>query len=128
MLRTADATGATLVAAGGGVDVFNPNVIRASQGALFSVSLAVATVSEVAAWAAGFGTVAVAAPKADRPYWDLDMTDPTAIVVGSEHAGVSPTWQELGTPIQIPMAGQADSLNTSVAAAVLLYEAVRQRS
>jgi TrmH family RNA methyltransferase len=128
MLRTADATGAALVAAGGGVDVFNPNVVRASQGALFSVPLAVATVSEVAAWAAGFETVAVATPDADRRYWDLAMTGPTAIVVGSEHAGVSPTWQQIGTPIQIPMAGQADSLNTSVAAAILLYEAVRQRS
>ena len=128
MLRTADATGAALVAAGDGVDVFNPNVVRASQGALFSVPLAVAAVPEVAAWAGGFETVAVAAPDADRPYWDLAMTGPTAIVVGSEHAGVSPTWQRIGTPIQIPMAGQADSLNTSVAAAVLLYEAVRQRA
>jgi TrmH family RNA methyltransferase len=128
MLRTADATGAALIAAGGGVDVFNPNVVRASQGAVFSVPLAVAEAPEAASWIAGIGTVAVATPDADRPYWDFDMTGPTAIVVGSEHAGVSPAWQEIGTPIQIPMAGQADSLNTSVAAAVLLYEAVRQRS
>ena len=128
MLRSADATGAALVATGTGVDVFNPNVIRASQGALFSVPLAVAAVSQVAAWAAGFGTVAVAIPDADRPHWDLDMTGPTVIVVGSEHFGISAPWREIGTPIRIPMAGPADSLNTSVAAAVLLYEAVRQRA
>jgi TrmH family RNA methyltransferase len=128
MLRTADATGAALVATGTGVDVFNPNVIRASQGALFSVPLAVAAVPETVAWATEFETVVVAAPDATLPHWAVDLTGTSAIVVGSEHAGVSAAWRGIGTLIQIPMAGPADSLNTSVAAAVLLYEAVRQRA
>jgi TrmH family RNA methyltransferase len=128
MLRSADATGAALVATGAGVDVFNPNVVRASQGALFSVPLAVAAVPETVAWATEFETVVVATPDATLPHWAVDLTGTSAIVVGSEHAGVSAAWRDVGTPIRIPMAGPADSLNTSVAAAVLLYEAVRQRA
>ncbi len=128
MLRTADAAGAAVVVADPSVDPFNPNVVRASQGSLFAVPFVVAGAADAAAWAAGRGAVIVTTPDAPTSLWDADLTGPVAIVVGSEHSGVTDTWREVGTPVRIPMEGSADSLNASVAAAVLLYEAVRQQS
>jgi len=128
MLRTADATGAGLLVADPTVDVFNPNVVRASQGALFSVPFAVADAAAAVAWTADHGPVYVATPDATIDYWAADLSGAASVVIGSEHAGVSDAWDGVGTPIRIPMAGAADSLNASVAAAVVLYEAVRQRT
>jgi TrmH family RNA methyltransferase len=128
MLRTADATGAALVVADAAVDVFNPNVIRASQGAVFSVPLAAAASADVIRWLRPVDTVVVATPGAEQTFWEVDLSGTAALVVGSEHAGLPGPWLDAGTPVRIPMAGSADSLNTSVAAAVLLYEAVRQRA
>ena len=127
MLRTADATGAALVVADAAVDVFNPNVVRVSQGAVFSVPLATASSEEVVDWLDPVDTVAVATPGAKQTFWEVDLSGTAALVVGSEHAGLSDRWLDAFTPVRIPMAGDADSLNTSVAAALLLYEAVRQR-
>ena len=70
----------------------------------------------------------IALPDARLPYWAADATGPVGFVVGSEHRGVSERWRRAGEAISIPMRGHGDSLNTSVAAAVLLYEAVRQRA
>ncbi len=126
MLRTADAMGADLLIADPTVDVFNPNVVRASQGALFSVPFAVADTVTAIGWAVGHGPVFVATPDADAIYWDAELTGPISIVIGSEHAGVTDSWLEIGTPVRIPMAGAADSLNASVSAAILLSEAVRR--
>jgi RNA methyltransferase, TrmH family len=127
MLRTADAAGAGFVIADPTVDPFNPNVVRASQGALFSAPFAVADSLTAIAWLRDRATVLAATPHASTAYWDTDMIGPTAIVVGSEHGGVGRAWLEVGLPIHIPMAGHADSLNASVAAGLLLFEAVRQR-
>ena len=127
MFRTADAAGAAVVAADPTVDVFNPNVIRASQGALFSVPFAVTDSTSALAWASERGAVVVASPDAGMPLWDIDLSGPVAIVIGSEHEGIGGEWRTAGTTVRIPMAGDADSLNASVAAAIVLYEAVRQR-
>ncbi|MFV9673035.1 MAG: TrmH family RNA methyltransferase [Acidimicrobiia bacterium] len=126
MFRTADATGAGLLIADATVDPFNPNVVRASQSALFSVPFAVTDTETALSWAHDHGAVIIATPDATTDYWDTDLSGPVSIVIGSEHAGVSDTWRDTGTPVRIPMAGDADSLNASVSAAVLLYEAVRQ--
>ncbi len=126
MLRTAEAAGAAVVVADGVVDPFNPNVVRASQGSLFAVPLATARTDDTIRWLDGT-TVVVATPEATTDYWDVDMRGPTAVVVGSEHEGVSERWKTLGTTVRIPMAGTGDSLNASIAAALVLYEAVRQR-
>ena len=127
MLRTVDAAGASLVIADPNVDPFNPNVVRASQGALFSAPFAVSDTPTAISWARDRGRLLVTTPEAPTAYWHADMTGPTAIVVGSEHDGVGRAWLETGVPIRIPMAGEADSLNASVSAAVVLFEAVRQR-
>jgi TrmH family RNA methyltransferase len=127
MLRTADAAGAGVVVADPTVDPFNPNVVRASQGALFSVPVAVTDAAAARKWAIDRGPVFVTTPRADQTLWDADLTGAVAIVVGSEHTGVGEPWLEVGTPIRIPMEGDSDSLNASVAAAIVLFEAVRQR-
>ena len=126
MFRTADATGAGLLIADATVDPFNPNVVRASQGALFSVPFAVTDAATATSWAHEHGAIVVATPDAKTDYWNTDLSGPISIVIGSEHAGVSEAWLNTGIPVRIPMAGDADSLNASVSAAVLLYEAVRQ--
>jgi TrmH family RNA methyltransferase len=129
ILRSADAVGASAVVAAGSTDLFNPNVIRASIGTIFSMPVAAAPVGEVAAWVRERGLRVVATRvDADRLHVDADLSGPVAIVLGSEADGLSDAWR---TPdveaIRLPMAGVADSLNVSVAAAVLLYEAWRQR-
>jgi TrmH family RNA methyltransferase len=127
MFRTADATGAALLIADATVDPFNPNVVRASQGALFSVPFAVTDTATAISWTGEHGVVVVATPDAESDYWESDLSGRVCIVIGSEHDGLSDVWRDTGTPIRIPMAGDADSLNASVSAAVVLYEAVRQR-
>ena len=127
VLRTADAAGAGLLIADPIVDPFNPNVVRASQGALFSVPFAVVDTATAIDWSLQRGAIFVATPEADLELWDVDLTGVTAVVIGSEHRGVSTGWVEAGRPVRIPMAGRADSLNASVSAAVMLFEAVRQR-
>ncbi len=129
ILRSADGAGADAVMAVGGTDVFNPNVIRASVGTVFSVPIAVAPASEAMAWLREHGIRIVAArTDAQRLYADADLTGPLAIALGSERVGLSAEWHRADVEgVRLPMAGVADSLNVSVAAAVLLYEAWRQR-
>lgn len=129
ILRSADAAGADAVVAAGGTDLFNPNVIRASVGTVFGVPLAAASAMETRAWAADQGLrLVVARVDAEQLYADADLTGPLAIVVGGEAAGVSDAWEGDGVEaVRLPMLGVADSLNVSVAAAILLYEAWRQR-
>ena len=131
IMRTADAVGASaVIAADPRTDVFNPNAIRASVGTIFSVPLAVATASQVLDWLVGHGGTAVAA-RVDAPqaYGDVDLGGPIAIVLGSEAGGLTSTWNDPRVrPVRIPMLGAADSLNVSVAAAILLFEARRQRA
>ena len=130
MLRSADAAGASgVLVADPGTDVSNPNVVRASVGTLFSVPVAVATAAEIRAWLGARDTrMVVARPDADVDYTSADLRGPLAIVVGSEHRGLDASWSapECGA-VRIPMAGRADSVNAAVAAALLLFEARRQR-
>lgn len=129
ILRTADAVGASAVIAVGGTDLFNPNVIRASIGTIFSVPVATGSAADVAAWlrAAGVRIVASRVDASDL-YVDAALTGSVAIVMGSEARGLSETWRGPDVAgVRLPMLGGADSLNVSVAAAVLLYEAWRQR-
>jgi TrmH family RNA methyltransferase len=131
IMRTADAVGANaVIAADPRTDVFNPNAIRASVGTIFSVPLAVATAAQVLSWLVGNGVTAMAA-RVDAPqaYDDVDLGGPIAIVLGSEAGGLTSTWNDPRVrPVRIPMLGAADSLNVSVAAAILLFEARRQRA
>lgn len=126
MFRTADAAGAGLLIVDPNVDPFNANVVRASQGALFSVPFAVTDGDTAIAWALRRGSLFVGTPDADVEVWDADLSGVASIVIGSEHEGVSGAWLESGSPVRIPMAGLADSLNASVSAAIMLFEAVRQ--
>jgi TrmH family RNA methyltransferase len=129
MLRTADGAGAdAVIAVDTATDPFNPNVVRASQGALFEVPLAVTPAAAAISHLEDRGvSILAAGPSGGAAPWEVDLTGPVALVVGNEHAGLSATWAGLPS-ISIPMAGKADSLNAASAAAVLLYEAVRQRS
>ena len=129
ILRSADAVGADAVIAVGGTDLFNPNVIRASIGTVFSVPVASAPAADVAAWlrAAGVRIVASRVDAADL-HVEADLTGALAIVLGSEASGLSDSWRGSDVAaVRLPMLGAADSLNVSAAAAVLLYEAWRQR-
>lgn len=135
MLRTAAAAGvAAVVVADPVADVFNANVVRASVGALFTVPVAVAPAAEVIGWLAGRGIgIFAATPDGGRPHWEVPLTGAVAVVVGAEHAGLPPAWLERADGrLTIPMADEAtsgaDSMNVGTAAAVLLFEAVRQRA
>jgi len=130
ILRTADAAGAAAVVAADPVtDWGNPNVVRASKGTVFSVPVASATSAEVLAWIAARGLRIVAAtPAATALVTDADLTGPVAIAVGAEQAGLPADWLEhADVRVRIPMFGRVDSLNVSASAAILAYEAVRQR-
>jgi len=129
ILRSADAVGADAVIAVGGTDLFNPNVIRASIGTVFSVPVASAPAADVAAWLreAGVRIVTSRVDAADL-HVEADLTGALAIVLGSEATGLSDAWRSSDVAaVRLPMLGVADSLNVSAAAAVLLYEAWRQR-
>lgn len=128
MLRSCDAFGAAFIGSALGTDLVNPNVIRAAQGSLFATELASLSLAETIGWCAEKTTIIVAHPDGGTRLWDRDMTGPTSIVIGSEHAGIDPAWLDAGEPAHIPMSGVADSLNASVSAGVFLAEAVRQRS
>jgi len=130
MLRSADAVGATgMIICGHGTDIYNPNVIRASTGALFSVPLAEGENEEVYDWLHGHGLKTLAAtPHTDKCYTDTDMTCGVAVVVGAEQTGLTDFWMNRADlQVVIPMLGKIDSLNVAAATTILLYEAARQR-
>ncbi len=131
MLRTADAAGVDgVIVADPTTDPFNPNVVRASLGSLFNVPLAVATTHNTLRWLSRNGIMPlVSRPTATASLWEADLSGAVAVVVGSEQYGLSRPWLAPEFPsVSIPMHGSADSLNAAVAAAVLLFEANRQRS
>jgi RNA methyltransferase, TrmH family len=130
MLRTADAAGVDAVIASPAVtDWGNPNVVRASRGSLFAVPVAEAEQQELVDWLKEKGpSIAVASPKGDVPYTSADLRGGLAIVVGAESEGVQPTWEDVADIcLRIPMFGLVNSLNVSTSAALLIYEALRQR-
>jgi TrmH family RNA methyltransferase len=129
VLRSADGAGVdAVIAASPRTDLFNPNTIRASAGTVFSVRLATAPAEDVLAWLRRRGIRVVAARvDADRPYTDADLSGPLAIALGAETDGLTDSWSgDDIEAINLPMLGVADSLNVSVTAAVLAYEARRQ--
>lgn len=134
ILRTADAAGvdAVIVTAqsnGSGTDIHNPNVIRASLGALFTLPVVVAETTQLLRWLRqNHIQIAALTPDGERPYTEENLQKPTAFVMGSEASGINQQWlTEADIRLKIPMHGQVDSLNLSVATAVIVFEAVRQR-
>lgn len=133
MLRSAAAAGAdALVLADPVTDVFNPNAVRASMGALFTVPIGVGSTAEVVAWARDAGLrLVVTTPAASTPHWDAPLAGPAAVVIGSEADGADDAWFAAADDlVTVPMPGSdgVDSLNASSTAAVVLFEAVRQRT
>lgn len=135
ILRTVDAAGADGVIlcsgeTGSSTDLHNPNVIRASLGTVFTVPVVNESRDRVIDWLGEHGVRIVAStPTAENPYTAVSMCEPTALVMGSEARGLSDEWlRAADAQVMIPMHGTADSLNLSVATALLLYEVVRQRA
>jgi TrmH family RNA methyltransferase len=132
MARSAEAAGAGgILLVDPVVDAFNPNVIRASTGAVFRLPVVAIDGETLLASCERLAIdIMAATPDADAVYTDVDMTGPTAIVIGAEDAGLPRRWRERSgvTPVRIAMGGSVvDSLNASVAAAVLMFESARQR-
>jgi len=131
LLRTADAVGADAVLFCEPLtDLYNPNVIRASIGGVFTNRIICCTTPEAIRYLQEHSVQILTAQLQDSvPYYDTDMSMPTAIVFGAESTGLTQQWREASSrKIRIPMQGRLDSLNVSVSAAVLCFEALRQRS
>ena len=131
ILRSADAAGAdAVIVCDPLTDLYNPNLIRASIGAVFSVPVVAASSAETIEWLRSRGVTIYTAQLQDSSwYYDCDMKKATAIVMGTEATGLTGIWRVAADRhIRIPMLGKLDSLNVSVSAAVLLFEAVRQRN
>jgi len=131
VLRSADAAGAdAVIVCDPLTDLYNPNLIRSSVGAIFTVPCVACTSDECIAFLKQHHIQILTAQLQDsHPYFDTDMHRATAIVMGTESTGLTQVWREAADAhILIPMLGHLDSLNVSVSAAILLFEAVRQRS
>ena len=131
ILRTADAAGAdAIIVNDSQLDIYHPNAIRASIGAAFDKQIAIATREETIAWLAANNITSYATSKrGDKDFYEFDLTAGTAFILGAEHSGLSDEWREAADEyIKIPMVGVVDSLNLSASAAILLFEAVRQRN
>ena len=131
ILRSADAAGAdALIVCDPLTDLYNPNLIRNSTGAIFSVPCVACTSEECIKFLKENNIQILTAQLQDSElYYDTDMKRGTAIVMGTEATGLTDIWRKAADAhIRIPMLGITDSLNVSVSAAILLYEAVRQRS
>ena len=130
LLRTADAAGIDAVyIANPKTDLYNPNIIRSSVGTVFTVPIFMGSSEEIRSHLQQQGfAIYCAALTASQPYDQVSYKGRTAIVVGTEDTGLSPTWLKASTQnIIIPMQGKIDSMNVSVSAAILIFEAVRQR-
>ena len=131
MLRTADAAGVdALLLCDPRVDTWNPNVVRASRGAVFSVPVIECDNASALEWLKkGRIRVLAATPSADVMYSNVDMREPVAIAVGTEDEGLTDFWlTDADVKVKIPMMGEVNSLNVSVSTALIVYEAVRQRN
>ena len=131
VLRSADAARAdAVIVCDPLTDLYNPNLIRASLGGIFTVPTVAASSEETIAWLKARGIRILTAQLQDSSwYYDIDMTVGTALVMGTESTGLTDIWRRAADAhIRIPMLGRLDSLNVSVSAAILLFEAVRQRN
>lgn len=130
MLRTADAAKLdAVIIANPKSDMYNPNIVRSSVGCLFTNNIAVGSTDEVIAYLKSNNISIYCATLQDSAsYHTQDYTTPTALVVGTEATGLTQEWRDASTKnIIIPMQGEIDSMNVSVAAAILIFEAKRQR-
>jgi TrmH family RNA methyltransferase len=131
ILRSADAAGVdAIIVADGRTDLYNPNTIRSSVGTVFRANVCEATTVETLSWLRSRDLLIIAArPGAEKLYTDVDLRSGAAIVLGGEADGLTDAWRPPDVfPVRLPMHGIADSLNVSTTAAVLFYEALRQRS
>ena len=131
ILRTADAAHVdALLVCDPRVDLWNPNVVRASRGALFSVPTVECENSAALHWLQEHEIrILAATPSADEVYSDIDLCKPVAIAVGTEDKGLTDFWMsQADVKVRIPMTGRVNSLNVSVSTALIVYEAVRQRN
>lgn len=131
ILRSSDAVGIDgLIVCDRCTDIFNPNVVRASVGTLFSVPVVETSGEETLRWLKKNGiSILAATPSASHEFTKVDMKVPLAIALGTEQLGLSELWMDnADIQVKIPMRGIADSLNVAMAATLLLYEALRQRS
>lgn len=130
VLRSADAAGVdAVIFCDPLTDLYNPNLIRASIGAIFTVPTVAASSEETIAFLKAHDIRILTAQLQDSSlYYDVDMRRGTALVMGTEATGLTDVWRQAASAhIRIPMLGRLDSLNVSVSAAILLFEAVRQR-
>jgi TrmH family RNA methyltransferase len=130
VLRTADAAGIdAVIVCDPKTDFYNPNVVRSSVGCVFTNQIASASSAETIRWLQDKQiSIFCTYLKASRPYHEVDFTTDSAIVMGTESVGLSQHWIEISNEnIIIPMQGQIDSMNVSTAAAVVIFEAARQR-
>lgn len=130
ILRSADASGAdALILCDKCTDLYNPNVVRASVGTLFTVPVIESNTEPLLEWLKSHHILILAAtPSAKANFTEVDMKQPVAIVVGTEQLGLSQKWMDnADIQVRIPMRGVADSLNVATATTLLLYEALRQR-
>jgi TrmH family RNA methyltransferase len=130
ILRTADAAGIdALIVSDVRTDVYNPNVVRSSLGAVFTTQIGIGTAQDVIRWLkANHINVYCTALSASRSYVEIDYTCSAAIVLGTENTGLPEIWlSQSDQNIIIPMHGTVDSMNVSVSAGIVLFEAVRQR-
>jgi TrmH family RNA methyltransferase len=130
ILRSADAAGVdAVIIADGRTDLYNPNTIRASLGTVFRQNICEASSTDTVAWLRARELKIIAArPDAATLYTKANLCTGVAIVLGSESAGLTSAWSAADiTAVHLPMHGLADSLNVSTTAAVLFYEALRQR-
>lgn len=131
VLRSADASGVdAVIVCDPLTDMYNPNLIRSSIGAIFTVPVATASSEDTIKWLKDNGIKIYTAQLQDSEwYYDTDMKGATAIVMGTEATGLTDAWRKAADAhIKIPMLGKLDSLNVSVSAAILMFEAVRQRN
>ena len=131
LLRTADAANLdAVIIANPKTDLYNPNIIRSSVGCVFTNHIATGTTEEIIKYLQAKNiNIYCAALKVSVPYHTLDYNQASAIVVGTEATGLSDTWLMNSTHnILIPMQGKIDSMNVSVAAGILIFEAKRQRN
>lgn len=130
VIRTAEAAGVSaLFVCGGAGDLTNPNLIRASLGAVFCLPVFCTEPQAAAQWLEQRGIpIVTASPDAKIKYYDYNYSGASAIIIGSEADGISELWASRASEsVTIPMTGEVNSLNASVSAAILIYEAVKQR-
>jgi TrmH family RNA methyltransferase len=132
IIRTLEAAGgsALLVAGGSPAAIYSPQVIRNSRGLVFTLPCISASPQALASWLEQERFVKVAAtPEATQAHWSTPLTGRTALLLGTEHDGLSAFWRDAcDVSVSIPQPGRADSLNVATAAALLIYESLRQRS